>query len=86
MKFWIGICPIACACHSLDGPLGSMPLNEHGFCEHYCSKPTTNIDHAGFCGSSSEYRGEGSTDCRGCKGMVLCRYLSKFNENYNFQM
>ena len=58
-----------------------MPLNQHGFCEHYCSKPTSNIDHAGFCGSSSEYRREGSTDCRGCKGIVLCRYLLNFNEN-----
>ena len=71
---FVGICPISCACHSLGGPLGSMPLNQYGFCENFCSKPEPSIDRAGFCGSSLEYRKQGSTDCLGCKGS-LNRYF-----------
>ena len=70
------MCPLECACHSLEGPLGSMPLNKDGFCEYYCSKPEQNIGRAGFCGISSEYSKEGSTDCEGCKGdfIFLCTF------------
>ena len=69
-------CPIECACRESDAPLGSRPLNEYGFCEHFCSKPTSEIDRIGVCGRSWEYMQDGSTDCRGCKGRCTSvRYI-----------
>ena len=60
-----------------------MPLNEHGFCEHFCSKPVKNVDRNGFCGSSLEYRKEGSTDCQGCKGILFLHSPWKYNLIFN---